>query len=61
MGYIHITKYCCLVTKSCLTLFYPVDCSPAGVSCYFLLQRIFPTKGSNTYAALQVDTLPLSH
>ena len=48
MGDIHITKYCCLVTKSCLTLFHPVDCSPAGVSCHFLLQGIFPTKGSNT-------------
>ena len=46
--------------KSCLTLFYPMDCSLAGSSvhgdstgkntrmgCHALLQEIFPTQGSN--------------
>ena len=51
---------CKLVTQSCLTLCYPMDCSPpgssvheifpgkdTGVGCHFLLQGIFPTQGSN--------------
>ena len=33
----------------------------SGVSCHFLLQDIFPTKGSNPSPALQVDSFPLSH
>ena len=50
----------CLVTQSCLTLCNPRDCSPLGSSvhgdslgkntragCHALLQRIFPTQGSN--------------
>ena len=50
----------CLVTQLCLTLCDPMDCSPpgssvhedspgknTGVSCHALLQRIFPTQGSN--------------
>ena len=50
----------CLVTQSCLTLCDPMDCSPPGcsvhgdspgknttVDCHGLLQRIFPTQGSN--------------
>ena len=49
-----------LVTQSCLTLCDPIDCSPlgtsvqgdspgknTGVGCYFLLQGIFPSRGSN--------------
>ena len=36
-----------------------------GVSCHFLLQGIFPTEESNrhlpAFAALQADSLPLSH
>ena len=48
-----------LVAQSCLTLCKPTDCSPPdssvhgilqariGVDCHFLLQRIFPTQGSN--------------
>ena len=42
------------ITQSCLTLCYPMDCSPwhspgqnTGVGCCPLLQRIFPTQGSN--------------
>ena len=50
----------CLVTQSSLTLCDPTDSSPSGCSvhgdspgknaemgCHFLLQRIFPTQGSN--------------
>ena len=50
----------CLVAQSCLTLRDPMDCSPPGsslrvdspgkkteVDCPALLQRIFPTQGSN--------------
>ena len=50
----------CLVVQSCLTLCNPRDCSPPGSSvhgdspgkntgagCHALLQRIFPTQGSN--------------
>ena len=28
-----LTTPCCLVTKSCLTLCYPTDCSPPGLLC----------------------------
>ena len=42
------------ITQSCLTLCYPMDCSPwhspgqnTGVGCCPLLQRIFPTQGLN--------------
>ena len=54
--------YCCLVSKSCLTLCYPMDCSPLGssvpgiflskntaVACHFLLQGIFLTQGWNSH------------
>ena len=50
----------CLVTQPCLTLCDPMDCSPpgssvhgdslgknTGVSCYALLQGIYPSQGSN--------------
>ena len=50
----------CLVSQSCLMLCDPMDCSPSGssvhrdssgkntaVGCHALLQRIFPTQGSN--------------
>ena len=50
----------CLVTQLCLTFCDPADCSPpgssahgdspkenTGVGCHALLQRIFPTQGSN--------------
>ena len=50
----------CLVARSCLTLWNPMDCSPPGSSvlwdspgkntgmgCHALLQRILPTQGSN--------------
>ena len=52
--------YCCLVAKSCPTLLWPHGLYPAsllclwdfpgkktGGGCHFLLQRIFPTQGSN--------------
>ena len=51
---------CCLVAKSCPTLFWPHGLLPArllcpwdfpgkntGVGCHFLLQGIFPTQGLN--------------
>ena len=67
-----------LVILSCPTLFDPMDCSPpgssvheisqarnTGVSCHFLLQRIFPTQGSNPRLLRllhwQAGSLPLSH
>ena len=50
----------CLAAQSCLTLCNPMDCCPPGssvhgeslgkntkVGCHTLLQRIFPTQGSN--------------
>ena len=53
----------CLVAQSCPTLCDPMDCSPpgssvsgdapgknTGVGCHALLQRIFPTQGSNHMA-----------
>ena len=53
---LHINKIC--IYAPCLTLCSPVDCSLPGSSvhgilqgrilgCHFLLQRIFPTQGSN--------------
>ena len=59
---------CYLVAKLCLTLLGPEDCSPpgfpgknTGVGCHFLLQRIIPTQGWNTYLLhWQVISLPLS-
>ena len=50
-----IHSCCCLVTKSCLTLCNPMDCSLPGnftgknmrMGCHFLLQEIFPTQGLN--------------
>ena len=66
---------CCLVTKSCLTLCDPRDCSPPGSSfhgIYFpdkntgvgfhsLLQGIFHTQGSNPHLYWQADSSPLNH
>ena len=63
----------CYITKSCLTLCNPMGGSPpgcpwdsldknTGVGCCFLLQGIFPTKGSNPHLLYwQPDSLPLSH
>ena len=62
-------------SKSCLTLCDPMDSSPpgsfvhgdspgksTGVGCHFLLQGIFPTKGSNLcLLKWQADSLLLSH
>ena len=70
-----IWRYCCLVTKSCPTLRMPMDCSLPGSSvhgnllarvlewgCHFLLQRIFPTQGSNPHLLpWQKGSLSLSH
>ena len=68
--------FCCrLGTKSCLTLCNPMDCSPVGSSCpwdfpgkntgagcYFLLQGIFQTQGSNSpFLYCQVGSLLLDH
>ena len=62
--------------QSCLTLYNPMDCSPSGsylwdfpgkntgVSCYFLLQEIFPIQGLNrcllSLLHWQVGSLPLA-
>ena len=35
---IYYISCCCLVTKSCLTLCYPVDCSPPGSSVHGISQ-----------------------
>ena len=56
----HLVPMLCLVTQSCPTLCDPMDCSLPGYSvhgdspgkntgagCHTLLQRIFPTQGSN--------------
>ena len=64
----------CLVCKSCLTLWDPMDCSPpgscpwdfpgknTGVGSYSLLQGILPTQGSNLrLLPWQTHSLPLSH
>ena len=65
----------CSVTKLCLTLCDPVDCSPPGSSvrgilqarrrelgCRALHQGIFPTQGSNwSLLHWQGGSLPLSH
>ena len=66
--------YCCLVPKSCLTLWDPVDCSPPassvhGISQARILKRVaFPSPGNlpdpgmePASPALQADSLPLSH
>ena len=67
----------CTHAQSCLTLCNPMDCSPSGssvlgilgknsgVGCYFPLQGIFLTQGSNPCLLhllhWQVDSLPLHH
>ena len=50
--------------QSCPTLCDPMDCSPwnfpgksTGVGCHFLLQRTFPTQGSNLGLPLQAEAL----
>ena len=64
-----------LVAQSCPTLCDPTDCSPPGSSvhgdspgrntglgCHSLLQRIFPTQGSNpSLLDWWADSSPLSH
>ena len=73
-----ITKLCNHCAQSCPTLCDSMDCSPPGSSvhgifqagilecvCHALLQRIFPTQGSNSCLLRllywQADSLPLSH
>ena len=73
-----VTNYCycccCSVTKSCLTLYNPMDCSPpgslpwgflgknTGVRCYFLLQGVYQTQGLNLCLLhWQAYSLPSSH
>ena len=69
--YIHISIYCCLVTKLCLTLLLwshglqPTRLLCPGkntrVSCYFLLQGIFSSQGANLHLLhWQVDSILLS-
>ena len=65
---------CCLVTKSCVTLFAtPWNVASPGfslhgifqtriLSCPFLLQGIFPNQRLNPgFLHWQADSLPLSH
>ena len=60
LQHIHTCDMLCVVAQSCPTLCDPMDCSPpgssvhgdspgknTGVGCHALLQRIFPTQGSN--------------
>ena len=68
-------SYCCVVSKSCLTLFRPHGLYPArllcprdftgkntGVGCHFLLRGIFLTWGLKLRRLhWQVDSLPQSH
>ena len=55
-----VSSHVCVPAQSCLTLCEPVECSPpgssvhgifpgknTGVGCYFSLQEIFRTQGSN--------------
>ena len=72
-GYINVQA--CSITQLPPTLFNCVDCSLAGspvhgifpskntgVGCYFFLQGILPTQGSNPHLQHgQADSLPLSH
>ena len=71
----HIWACCCSVTKSCLTLCDPMDCSQTGSSvhgvfpskitgmgCHFLLWGILTIWGSNPCLLhWQEDSLLLSH
>ena len=67
---------CCLVARLCQILCEPMDYTQpirllwpwafphknTGLDCLFLLQGIFPTRGSNVHLLhWQVDPLPLSH
>ena len=65
---------CCLVSKSCLTLFNPLDCNPPGSSVHGIFQArtletvaISSSRGSSQsrgWTCLlhwQVDSLPWSH
>ena len=70
-----VTGRPCVCAQPCPPLHDPMDCSPPGssvhgilqarvrwVGCHFLLQGIFPTRGSNPRLLHgQVDSLPLSH
>ena len=66
--------WCCLVTKSCLTLLWPQGLQPTrllcpwdfpgkniGMDCHFLLQGIFWSRNWTVSPALQADSLLLSH
>ena len=69
------TKICCLVTKLCLTLCDPMDCSPPDFSVHWVFQArilewivmpssrgLFPTQGSNQHLLhWQAESLLLSH
>ena len=65
----HGRGYCCLVTKLCLTLCHPVDCSPPGSSVHgisqasdhFLLQGTFPARDWTHVSCSGRQSLPLSH
>ena len=73
--HIYIWDCCCSVTKSCLTLCDPMNCSQTGssvhgvfpgkitgMSWHFLLQGILPIWGSNPCLLhWQEDSLSLSH
>ena len=70
-----INVHACSITQLSPTLFDHIACSlpgssvhgifpskNTGVGCYFFLQGIFPTQGSNPHLLpWQADSLPLSH
>ena len=71
----HTHRHSCACMISCVWLLWPHRLQPVrlyflwkfpgkdtGVGCHFLLQRIFPTQGSNLRLLhWQVDSLSLSH
>ena len=75
LWWLYFTFHVCLVSKSCLTLCNPMDCSPPGSSVHGIFQarilecvaiffprRIFPTQGLNLHLLhWQADSLLLSN
>ena len=70
-----VSSHVCVRAQSCPTLCESMECSPpgssvheifpgknTGVGCYFFLQEIFWTQGSNLCPLHQLaNSLPLSH
>ena len=63
LWYIYTMEYCCcLVTKSCLTLCDPVDCSPRDSSVHGVLQarieRVAISSSNDGYVPLYIYPKP---